>query len=167
MDSTVAKRGVAMTKFNGVSLRGYRTVAHSHMTHNPAMGPKVPLARTVVPSMSDASSDKAVKGGIKGWFAKSDVQLIERSEEAVEAFHEKERIRWDKVYDEVYTKGQYGELEFYPGDRVKVVGDVEVKDIKNAKGMEGVVTNFDFDDGYESCQSCESSFPVTVLLDPA
>ena len=38
------------------------------------------------------------------------------SEEAVAAFHEKERIRWDEVYDEVYVEGQYGELEYYPGD---------------------------------------------------
>ena len=100
--------------------------------------------------------------GLKGYFATSDVQLVERSEDDVSAFHEKERTRWRVVYDEEYKEAPQ---EYYPGDRVKVVNDVKVKEIENANGMQGVVVHFEFDDGYESCQTCSSSCPVTVLLD--
>ena len=47
-----------------------------------------------------------------------------------------------------------------------MISDVSVnKEIPNAEGMRGVVVHYDFDDGYESCQTCQSSYPVTVLLD--
>ena len=55
--------------------------------------------------------------------------------------------------------------EFYPGDIVKIVTDIKVKEIENAKGMQGLVTHYEFDDGYESCQTCSTSRPVVVLLD--
>jgi hypothetical protein len=97
-----------------------------------------------------------------GFFAIKDVLLVERSEEDVKAFHAKESRRWLEVYDETYVEAPQ---DFYPGDRVKVVGDCKVKEIENAKGMTGVVTHFEFDDGYESCQTCSTSCPVTVLLD--
>lgn len=101
--------------------------------------------------------------GVKGYFAIRDLLVVERKEEDVQKFHEKEKVRWRKVYDEEYVETPQ---DFYPGDRVEVIADVSVnKDIKNAEGMRGVVTHFDFDDGYESCQTCQSSYPVTVLLD--
>ena len=99
---------------------------------------------------------------VKGYFGSTDVKLIERKDEDVAAFHTSETRRWDVVYDEVYVETPQ---EFYPGDRVEVVADIKVKDIENAKGMQGVVTNFEFDDGYESCQTCSTSRPVAVLLD--
>ena len=101
-------------------------------------------------------------GQLKGYFATSDVQLVARSEEDVTAFHEKERNRWRVVYDEDYVEAPQ---EYYPGDRVKIVSDIKVKEIENANGMQGTVVHFEFDDGYESCQTCSSSCPVTVLLD--
>ena len=100
---------------------------------------------------------------VKGYFAIRDLLVVERKEEDVAAFHENERKRWREVYDEEYVETAQ---DFYPGDRVEVIADVSVnKDIKNAEGMRGVVTHFDFDDGYESCQTCQSSYPVTVLLE--
>lgn len=100
--------------------------------------------------------------GVKGYFAEKDVLLITRTDEDVAAFHAKERHRWREVYDEEYVEAPQ---EFYPGDRVEIVGDVKVKDIDNAKGMQGTVTHYEFDDGYESCQTCSTSCPVTVLLE--
>lgn len=106
--------------------------------------------------------------GVKGYFAISDVLLIERSADDVARFHEKERIRWREVYDEEYKEAPQ---EFYPGDRVKVVSEepvrfgFPVKIIENPKGMEGVVTHYEFDDGYEACQTCSTSCPVTVMLE--
>lgn len=67
-----------------------------------------------------------------------------------------------EVYDEEYVEAAQ---PFYPGDRVEVIRDVKVKEIENTKGMQGVVTHYEFDDGYESCQTCSTSCPVTVLLD--
>ena len=99
---------------------------------------------------------------VKGYFASTDVLLIERKEEDVSAFLEKERIRWDVVYEEELP-AKYDQ-EFYPGDLVEIVADVQVQDIENAKGMRGVVTHYEFDDGYESCQTCSTSRPLTVLL---
>ena len=63
-----------------------------------------------------------------------------------------------------------------PGDRVEIVSDMPVKastpakraglkDIENAKGMQGVVVHYEFDDGYEACQCVATSLPLTVLLD--
>ena len=102
-------------------------------------------------------------GWFTGYFAIRDLLVVQRKEEDVAAFHESEKKRWRKVYDEEYVETPQ---DFYPGDRVEVISDVSVnKDIKNAEGMRGVVTHFDFDDGYESCQTCQSSYPVTVLLD--
>ena len=63
--------------------------------------------------------------------------------------------------DEEYVEAPQ---EFYPGDRIKVVSDAKVKEVA-AKGLRGVVTHFEFDDGYESCQTCSTSCPVTVLLE--
>ena len=106
---------------------------------------------------------------VKGYFASRDVRLVSRRAEDVAAFQERERIRWDVVYDEDYyafhPKGL--SLEFYPGDRVEVVGDVKVKEIENARGRPGVVTHYEFDDEYESCQTCSTACPVTVELDEA
>ena len=106
---------------------------------------------------------------VKGYFASRDVRLVSRRAEDVAAFQERERIRWDVVYDEDYyafhPKGL--SLEFYPGDRVEVVGDVKVKEIENARGRTGVVTHYEFDDEYESCQTCSTACPVTVELDEA
>ena len=106
--------------------------------------------------------------GVKGYFAMRDVLLVERSDDDVAHFHEKERIRWREVYDEEYKEAPQ---EFYPGDRVKVVSEeplrfgFPVKTIENPKGMEGVVTHYEFDDGYEACQTCSTSCPVTVMLE--
>ena len=100
--------------------------------------------------------------GVKGYFAIDDVLLIKRNPEDVDAFLEKERTRWCEVYDEelpaVYDQ------TFYPGDEVEIVSDVKVKEIESTKGMRGVVTHYEFDDGYESCQTCSTSRPLTVLL---
>eukprot|EP00747_Dinoflagellata_sp_TGD_P220057 gnl/TRDRNA2_/TRDRNA2_92069_c1_seq2.p1 gnl/TRDRNA2_/TRDRNA2_92069_c1~~gnl/TRDRNA2_/TRDRNA2_92069_c1_seq2.p1 ORF type:complete len:109 (+),score=14.29 gnl/TRDRNA2_/TRDRNA2_92069_c1_seq2:46-327(+) len=88
--------------------------------------------------------------------------IVKRNQEDVAAFHEKERKRWRDVYDEEYTETPQ---DFYPGDRVEIVEDIGVTGIENVKGMQGVVTHYEFDDGYESCQTCSTSCPVTVLLD--
>ena len=106
-------------------------------------------------------------GGLKGYFAIKDVLLVERSEVDVTAFHAKERTRWREVYDEEYTEAPQ---EFYSGDRVEVVSDVPLKRrgevvTESAKGIQGVVTHYEFDDGYESCQTCSTSCPVTVMFD--
>ena len=105
--------------------------------------------------------------GLKGYFADRDVLLVERKQEDVAAFHAKERTRWREVYDEEYKEAP---VEFYPGDRVRIVSDVPVKRrgevvLESAKGIEGVVTHYEFDDGYESCQTCSTACPVTVLFD--
>jgi hypothetical protein len=71
-------------------------------------------------------------------------------------------VRWREVYDEEYVETA---REFYPGDRVRVVRSVRVKAIEDACGMEATVTNLEFEDGYESCQTCSQSCPLTVLLD--
>ena len=34
-----------------------------------------------------------------------------------------------------------------------------------SRPIEGVVTHYEFDDGYESCQTCSTACPVTVLFD--
>ena len=81
--------------------------------------------------------------------------VVKRRDEDVAAFHETERERWRKVYDEEYVETKQ---DFYPGDRVEVLDD-------DYEGRQGVVLHYDFDDGYESCQTCQSSYPVTVLLD--
>ena len=99
---------------------------------------------------------------VKGYFASSDVELIERKDEDVAAFHAKEAHRWDVVYEEVYKEVPQ---DFYPGDRVEIVSDMPVKEIENAKGMRGVVVHYEFDDGYECCQTLSTSLPVEVLLD--
>ena len=124
--------------------------------------PPQPQRRIVANAMPMASAD-----GVKGYFASKDVMLLKRSEDSVAAFHEKERHRWDVVYDEDYFERYPGgmDLEFYPGDRVEIVTDVKVKHLENAKGMRGTVTHYEFDDGYESCQTCSTSCPVTVVLD--
>ena len=117
-----------------------------------------------VPSLpKEWSQVTYIDGWSTGYFAIRDLLVVQRNEEDVAAFHESEKKRWRKVYDEEYVETPQ---DFYPGDRVEVISDVSVnKDIKNAEGMRGVVTHFDFDDGYESCQTCQSSYPVTVLLD--
>lgn len=112
-----------------------------------------------------AVSLQASAGGVQGYFALSDVQLIARQQEDVAAFHAKERNRWEVVYEEECPDSLLESLEFYPGDRVKIVSDVEVKSIENARGMKGTVTHFEFDDGYEACQTCSTTVPVAVLLD--
>lgn len=116
-----------------------------------------------LPGKLGKKRDLIRREGVKGYFAIRDLLVLKRNDEDVAAFHEKERKRWREVYDEEYVESPQ---DFYPGDRVEVIADVSVnKDIKNAEGMQGVVTHFDFDDGYESCQTCQSSYPVTVLLD--
>lgn len=104
--------------------------------------------------------------GVKGYFGSSDVSLLQRNDEDVSKFHEKERIRWREVYDEEYVEAPQ---EFYPGDRVKIVNDMQVTfkgetQIDNANGMEGLVIHYEFDDGYEACQCVATAFPLTVLL---
>ena len=101
------------------------------------------------------------QAGLKGYFAENDVLLVSRKDEDVAAFHEKERIRWDVVYEEVYKEV---DQPFYPGDRVKIVSDAKVKEL-DVKGRQGVVTHYEFDDGYEACQCVATSCPLTVLLD--
>lgn len=102
------------------------------------------------------------KRGVKGYFASSDVALVERKDEDVAAFHERERIRWDVVYEETYVETPQ---EFYPGDRVKIVSEMQVKEVENAKGMQGVVVHYEFDDGYECCQTLSTSMPLMVVLE--
>jgi len=96
-----------------------------------------------------------IRAGKKGYFGLRDVIVKKRDEKDVAAFHESERIRWRKVYNEEYVETPQ---DFYPGDRVEILDE-------DYEGMEGVVVHFDFDDGYESCQTCQSSYPVTVLFD--
>lgn len=121
------------------------------------------LRAAPLPGKLGKKRDLIRREGVKGYFAIRDLLVLKRNDEDVAAFHEKERKRWREVYDEEYVESPQ---DFYPGDRVEVIADVSVnKDIKNAEGMQGVVTHFDFDDGYESCQTCQSSYPVTVLLD--
>ena len=116
-----------------------------------------------------ARTGPIMASGYKGYFAETDVLLVDRAEEDVAKFHAKERHRWREVYDEEYVEAPQ---EYYPGDRVEIVGDVQVKSrgevvIENARGMRGTITHYEFDDGYESCQTCSTSCPVTVLLDDA
>ena len=129
------------------------------------MMPPAVQMQVMMPLRSPVSGRPAVQmqapAGLKGYFATKDVLLVDRRDEDVAAFHEKERHRWDVVYDEVYVET---DQEFYPGDRVKIVGEVTVKDV-DTLGMLGVLTHFEFDDGYEACQTCSTSCPVTVLLD--
>jgi hypothetical protein len=125
----------------------------------PAMSKSRPAQRITGPQMQ--------AGGLKGYFADRDVLLVERNQEDIAAFHAKERTRWREVYDEEYKEAPQ---EFYPGDRVKVVSDVPVKRrgevvLESARGIQAVVTHYEFDDGYESCQTCSTSLPVTVLFD--
>ena len=102
--------------------------------------------------------------GLKGYFATNDVLLVSRRDSDIAAFHEKERVRWREVYDEEYVESPQ---EYYPGDRVEIINSMKVKEIEDAKGMQGTVTHYEFDDGYESCQTCSTSCPVSVLLDTA
>ncbi|CAJ1358862.1 unnamed protein product [Effrenium voratum] len=95
------------------------------------------------------------QAGKKAYFGIRDLMVVKRRDEDVAAFHETERERWRKVYDEEYVETKQ---DFYPGDRVEVLDD-------DYEGRQGVVLHYDFDDGYESCQTCQSSYPVTVLLD--
>jgi len=88
--------------------------------------------------------------------------LVDRKEEDVTAFMEKERTRWDIVYDEELPDPY--DQEFYPGDRVEIVNDIKVKEL-DARGMQGTVVHFEFDDGFESCQTCSTACPLTVMLD--
>ena len=134
------------------------TDSHPQSAIPPNAGARV---KTRGPAALESSSARMAAGGVKGYFGTTDVVLIERKDEDVAVFHAKERHRWREVYDEEYVEAPQ---EFYPGDRVKVDGDVKVKEIENARGMQGLVTHFEFDDGYESCQTCSSSCPVTVLL---
>ena len=71
--------------------------------------------------------------GIKGYFSLRDVQLIERRQEDVDAFNAKERNRWDVVYEEECPESLLESLlanGYFPGDRVKIVNDVKVKDLE-------------------------------------
>ena len=117
---------------------------------------------TKIASSRNAALTVLQTSGPKGYFSTNDVILVERRDEDVAAFHEKERTRWREVYDEEYAEAPQ---DFYPGDRVQIVSAVKVKEIEDASGMMGVVTHYEFDDGYESCQTCSTSCPVTVMLD--
>lgn len=95
---------------------------------------------------------------VRGYFATEDVRLVERNEDTVLAWQQKERNRYLVVYEEEPPDPYVGDhLEFYPGDRVEVVADVQVKEW-DAKGLQGVVTG-------TSCQTLSTSLPVTVLLE--
>ena len=130
----------------------------------PAMSKSHPALRISALRMQTGA---AALPPLKGYFADRDVLLVERSQEDVTAFHAKERTRWREVYDEEYKEAP---VEFYPGDRVEVVCDEPVKRrgevvLESARGIQGVVTHYEFDDGYESCQTCSTSCPVTVQFD--
>ena len=99
----------------------------------------------------------AVQAGKKEWFGINDVRVVKRNPEDVAAFHEKERTRWRQVYNEEYVETSQ---DFYPGDRVEIIDDES-----DYEGQQGVVINFDFDDGYMSCQTTNSRYPLTVVLD--
>lgn len=122
------------------------------------------------PALTRSHSCLLKANGVKGYFALSDVKLIQRKQDDVDAFNAKERNRWEVVYEEECPESLLESLlegGFFPGDRVEIIGDdVKVKGIENAKGMQGVVTHYEFDDGYEACQTCSTSVPVAVLLDP-
>uniref|UniRef100_A0A7S2NLV3 NAD(P)-binding domain-containing protein n=1 Tax=Haptolina brevifila TaxID=156173 RepID=A0A7S2NLV3_9EUKA len=116
----------------------------------------------LVPSRAAITPAACASPSLKGYFATKDVLLVARSSDDVAAFHEKERKRWREVYDEEYVEAPQ---EFYPGDRVEIVGAIAVREMEDARGMHGVVLHFEFDDGYEACQTCSTSCPLTVLLD--
>lgn len=108
-----------------------------------------------MPRLSEMSSFDLMKWvmsqpGFKVYLEPKDVLLVERRVEDVMAFHEKERRRWLEVYEEEYRGPQ--DLEFYPGDRIEVVNDVKVKE-GDVQGMQGTVIHYEFDDGYEACQT--------------
>ena len=67
---------------------------------------------------------------------------------------QKTRVAVIKAYNEAPQ-------EFYPGDRVEIVSSCPVKEIEDAKGLRGVVTHYEFDDGYECCQTLSTSTPLT------
>ena len=98
-----------------------------------------------------------MQAGKKEWFGINDVRVVKRNPEDVAAFHEKERARWRQVYNEDYVETSQ---DFYPGDRVEIIDDES-----DYEGQQGVVVNFDFDDGYMSCQTTNSRYPLTVVLD--
>ena len=98
-----------------------------------------------------------MRAGKKEWFGINDVRVITRNPEDVAAFHEKERTRWREVYNEDYVESPQ---DFYPGDRIEVIDDES-----DYEGRQGVVLNYDFDDGYMSCQTTNSRYPLTVMLD--
>ena len=132
------------------------------VAHGVAMLLLSPVAGFHVPLLSPHACRSSTVQMLNGYYSERDVILIERKDADVKRFHDKERQRWLDVYEEVYNEVPQ---DFYPGDRVEVVADVKVKDIESTKGMTGVVTHFEFDDGYEACQSCTTTTPVTVLLD--
>jgi len=99
----------------------------------------------------------SVQAGKKEWFGINDVRVVKRNPEDVAAFHEKERARWRQVYNEDYVETSQ---DFYPGDRVEIIDDES-----DYEGQQGVVVNFDFDDGYMSCQTTNSRYQLTVVLD--
>ena len=135
-------------------LRGQMTPGQCH-----TMGERLPAA--TASRIGPRKSQPVMRAGAKGYFAERDVALVQRNDADVAKFHEKEAHRWDVVYDEDYYARHPGgiELAFYPGDTVEIVGDVD------DKGLRGVVTHFEFDDGYESCQTCSTSCPVAVMLE--
>ena len=135
-------------------LRGQMTPGQCH-----TMGERLPAA--TASRIGPRKSQPGMRAGAKGYFAERDVALGQRNDADVAKFHEKEAHRWDVVYDEDYYARHPGgiELAFYPGDTVEIVGDVD------DKGLRGVVTHFEFDDGYESCQTCSTSCPVAVMLE--
>ncbi|CAE7667507.1 unnamed protein product [Symbiodinium pilosum] len=98
-----------------------------------------------------------MRAGKKEWFGINDVRVITRNPEDVAAFHDKERTRWREVYNEDYVESPQ---DFYPGDRIEVIDDES-----DYEGRQGVVLNYDFDDGYMSCQTTNSRYPLTVMLD--
>mmetsp|Transcript_13140 Transcript_13140/g.19197 ORF Transcript_13140/g.19197 Transcript_13140/m.19197 type:complete len:102 (+) Transcript_13140:206-511(+) len=98
-----------------------------------------------------------MSAGKKEWFGRNDVRVVSRDPTDVAAFHEKECERWRTVYNEEYVEAKQ---DFYPGDRVLVIDDES-----EYEGRLGVVVNYDFDDGYMSCQTTNSRYPLTVVLD--
>lgn len=136
----------------------------SHAVHGTTPG-AIPVGRHVSHAVVVRRATPQMAAGVKGYFALGEVLLLERRDEDVAAFNEKERHRWREVYEEECPDSLLQSIEYYPGDRVEIVGDVQVKEIENAKGMRGFVTHYEFDDGYESCQTCSTTRPVAVLLD--
>lgn len=96
-----------------------------------------------------------------GYYDFGELKLVDRNENALAEFEEKERKRWREVYDEEWVP-VYQEL--MEGDRVMVVKDVRVKGIGSSEGMIGTVTNVWVECETDAACCCNECAPLIATL---